>query len=117
MAADPENPRLNYQLARAYGYSGQGTKAYPYRDKAVAGGYPQALFVVGYITLFGMNEQPKDVCRGGELIRRSAQAGRLAGQLAFPHYFLQGMFKTCGWKPDRAEMLGFLGDARKKRSR
>ena len=32
---DPDNPRLNYQLGRAYGYSGQGERAMPYRLKAL----------------------------------------------------------------------------------
>lgn len=110
--ADPENPRLNYQLARAYGYSGAGAKAYPYRDKAVAGGYPQALFVVGYITLLGLNQQPRDVCKGGELIRASALAGRLAGQIGYPHYALNGLLKACPRKLDRAELLAMLAAAK-----
>ena len=60
IAADPENPRLHYQLARAYGYSGLGKKALPWRARSVAAGYPQSLFVVGFITLLGLNEQPQD---------------------------------------------------------
>ena len=109
--ADPENPRLNYQLGRVYGYSGQGEKAYPYRNKAVAGGYPQALFVIGYITFHGYNKQPKDVCHGAELIRRSAIANRFAGQIAFTHYALDGLLKDCPIKIDRAELLGFVNAA------
>ena len=36
VAADPDNPRLNYQLGRAYGYSGRGEEAMPHRLKALA---------------------------------------------------------------------------------
>jgi hypothetical protein len=111
VAADPANPRLNYQLARVLGYAGRGAEAGPYRERAVAGGYPQALFVVGYITLFGMNEQPRDPCRAADLIRRSALAGRFAGQVAFPHYALQGRFDGCPVPIDRTEMLDFLSSA------
>jgi hypothetical protein len=112
VAADPDNPRLNYQLGRALGYSGRGAEALPYRDKAVAGDYPQALFVIGYITMLGMNEQPKDVCRGAELIRRSAAAGRLAGQVGFVHWALEGRFKGCKLRINRREMSGFLSKAK-----
>ena len=56
VALDPENPRLRYQLARAYGYSGQGEKAYPHRAAAIAWDYPQSLFVNGYLHLLGIND-------------------------------------------------------------
>ncbi|MCC5861147.1 MAG: hypothetical protein JJT93_04460 [Gammaproteobacteria bacterium] len=111
VVADPHNPRLNYQLARVYGYSGQGRKAFPHRARAVAADYPQALFVVGYLHLFGLNEQPLDRCRGGELIRRSALYGRSAGLIGFPRYALQGHFAACDWSVDAAELLDFLAYA------
>jgi hypothetical protein len=112
VAADPDNPRLNYQLARSLGYSGRGAEASPYREKAVAGDYPQALFVVGFVHLTGQGA-PKDVCKAAPLIRRSALAGRFAGLVGYPHYVTQGLFRTC---PDvtfnRTELLSFLSRAR-----
>ncbi|MCU0759395.1 MAG: hypothetical protein MUF07_09430 [Steroidobacteraceae bacterium] len=112
--ADPGNPRLNYLLGRVLGYSGRGAEALANRQAAVDADYPQALFVIGYITVFGMNQQPKDVCKGAELIRRSALQGRLAGQLGFPAYVVQGLFDGCPVRKDRQEMLGFLAAARKQ---
>ncbi|XBQ17167.1 MAG: hypothetical protein ABL308_04635 [Oceanicaulis sp.] len=113
VAADPENPRLNYQLARAYGYSGMHAEAQPHRDVALTAGYPQSLFVVGYIRLIGWDGQDPDPCYGGELIRLSAEAGRFAGLVGFPHYALSGAFEGCETYPvvDDAEMLGFLDAA------
>jgi TPR repeat protein len=111
--ADPKNPRLNYQLARVYGYSGVGEQAIPYRAVAVDADYPQALFVVGYLHLLGLNKQPQDLCRAGELIRRAAQQDRLAGQVGFVRWSLQGRFDGCEVPRDRAEMLGFLAAAKK----
>lgn len=111
--ADPENPRLNYQLARAYGYSGMGEKAYKYRDKAVAAGYPQSLFVIGYITLMGENKQPQDTCKGGDLIRRSAKVNRFAGQVAFPYYWLNGKLAQCNFDVTEQELLGYVEAGRK----
>jgi TPR repeat protein len=111
---DPTNPRLQYQLARVLGYSGKGELAMPHRAKAVEGRYPQALFVVGYLYLTGQNENPKDPCRAGELIRESAIEGRIAGQIGFPRYAMQGLFDGCNVKVDRSEMLGFLDAAAKQ---
>jgi hypothetical protein len=62
-------------------------------------GYPQSLFVIGYIRLTGWDGGDKDPCYGGELIRRSAEAGRYAGLVAFPHYALTGAFESCGSYP------------------
>lgn len=111
---DPANPRLNYQLARVYGYSGQGARAIPYRAAAVDADYPQSLFVVGYLHLLGLNEQPQDTCRAARLIRRAAQQGRLAGQVGFVRWSLDGTFAGCDVRQDPAEMLGFLEAAKKQ---
>jgi hypothetical protein len=112
VAADPTNGRLNYQLARALGYAGRGKEAAPYRDAAVQAEHPQALFVVGYIHLLGLNEAEKDACKAGDLIRRSALKGRHAGLVGFPHWALQGAFKGCAVRQDMAEMRGFLAQAK-----
>ena len=108
VAADPGNPRLRYQLARVYGYSGQGEKAYPHREAAIAADYPQALFVNGYLHFLGINKARKDVCRAGSLFRRSAQYGRLAGQVGFTRYALDGVFEGCDVTIDPGELMGFL---------
>lgn len=112
VAADPANGRLNYQLARSLGYAGRGKEAAPYRDAAVKADYPQALFVVGYIHLFGFNDAEIDACKAGDLIRRSALKGRQAGLVGFPHWTLAGKFKGCAVQQDKAEMLGFLTQAK-----
>lgn len=110
LADDPDNPRLNYQLARVYGYSGKHAESDPYRIKALNAGYPQSLFVVGYIRLEGWDGRGKDVCYGGELIRRSAVAGRFAGLVGFPHYALNGLFDDCASYPEKKaeELARFL---------
>lgn len=113
VAGDPDNPRLNYQLARVFGYSGRHDEGDLYRNTALAAGYPQSLFVVGYIRLEGWDGRGKDPCYGGELIRRSAIAGRYAGLVGFPHYALSGLFDECEAYPevDKAELVRFLEQA------
>lgn len=113
LKTDPENPRLNYQLARAYGYSGLHEDGDPYRVKALNAGYPQSLFVVGYIRIEGWDGREPDVCYGGELVRRSAEAGRFAGLVGFPHYVQTGRFQNCDTYPviEQEQMQQFLDRA------
>ena len=116
VAADPGNPRLRYQLARVYGYSGQGERAYPHREAAIAADYPQALFVNGYLHFLGINKARKDICRAGSLFRRSAQYGRLAGQVGFTRYALDGAFEGCDVAIDPLELMAFLRAAEESNS-
>ena len=110
LAADPGNPRLHYQLARLFGYQNDAENAAPHRIAGVNAGYPQSLFVIGYIHMIGMAAE-KDVCLGGELVRLSAHAGRFAGLVGYPAYVLDGRFSTCEATPDPEEMMGFLTTA------
>ncbi len=112
--ADPKNPRLNYLYGRVLGYSGRGAEGLANRQAAVDADYPQALFVIGYITLLGLNQQPQDTCKAAELLRRSALQERVAGQLGFPRYVLAGRFDACPVRKDRQEMLDFVAAARKQ---
>lgn len=115
VAADPANPRLNYQLARVYGYAGRHGEGDAYREAALLAGYPQSLFVIGYIRITGWDGRPADPCYGGELVRRSAEAGRQAGLVGFPHYVLSGAFEDCPADMPRiaaGELAGFLERAR-----
>ena len=110
VAEDPDNPRLNYQLGRVYGYSGDHAQGDPYRAVALRAGYPQALFVYGYIRLDDWDGRGADPCYGGELIRRSAEAGRFAGLVGFVHYALEGRFQDCPRYPrvEPSELRAFL---------
>jgi tetratricopeptide (TPR) repeat protein len=113
VAEDPENPRLQYQLGRAYGYSGRHAEAIPHREDALRAGYPQSLFVMGYIRTTGWDGAPPDPCYGGELILRSARLGRMAGLLGFPHYAQLGYFDDCTDYPryTDADLLALLDQA------
>ncbi len=110
--ADPENPRLNYQLARAYGYSGRGEEAMPYRLKALQKDYPQSTFVIGYIHLIGSTIE-QDTCRALELWQRSARYRRLAALVSLPRHYLRGDFDACGVEIPAADLRAYLEEARK----
>ena len=111
VAADPENPRLQYLLARVYTYSGQTERGWPHMEVAVAADYPQALFVSGYMQHLGMSPNETDACTAGRLIRRSAEYGRLAGRIGFVRYALDGGFDGCEGLVEPAELREFLAAA------
>ena len=112
VADDPDNPRLNYQLGRAYGYSNQGDKAMPYRLKALAQDYPQSTFVIGYLHLIGQTIE-QDTCRALELWQRSARHRRLAALVSLPRHYLNGDFDDCGVDIPPADLRAYLEEAKK----
>lgn len=110
--ADPENPRLNYQLGRAYGYSSLGREAMPYRLKAIDADYPQSTFVIGYLYLIGQTID-QNTCKALELWQNSARYRRLAALIALPRHYLRGDFAECGVDISTDELRAYLGEAKK----
>ena len=115
VAADPDNPRLNYQLGRAYGYSGRGEEAMPYRLKALEADYPQSLFVVGYLYSIGRTIEP-DICKTYELWQRAARYRRLAALVALPRHSLRGDFEGCGPAIPLEDLRAYLSEAKAQSS-
>lgn len=109
--ADPGNPRLNYQLGRAYGYSGRGEEAMPYRLKALEADYPQSTFVIGYLYMIGQTIE-QNTCKALELWQRSAHYRRLAALVALPRHYLNGDFAECGVQLSDAELRAYLNEAK-----
>lgn len=110
--ADPDNPRLNYQLGRAYGYSGRGEEAMPYRLKALDADYPQSTFVIGYLYLIGRTIE-QDACKALSLWQKSAHYRRLAALIALPRHYLRGDFAECGVQISADELRAYLDEAKK----
>lgn len=115
LARSPANPRLAYQLGRALTYDGRVTEALPYLEQSASAGYPQSLFVLGYLYLEGAYRTPRNVCRAAELIREAALYGRLAALLGYPAYVLNGRFDSCALADSTPELLAFVNRAREQR--
>lgn len=115
VAAYSDNPRFNYQLARAYGYSGRGEEAIPYRLKALEAGYPQSLFVIGYLYPIGRTIEP-DICKTYELWQRAARYRRLAALVALSRHSLRGDFEACGLAIPPEVLRAYLSEAKAQSS-
>jgi len=111
---DPANPRLNYQIARIYGYKGDIAAGDKHRRLAAEAGYPMAVFAIAYLRAFGP-EAGRDRCQGGLLMRQAARAGSFAALVGYPAYLFNGSFSACSdLRPDKAELLGFVAAAKPK---
>ncbi len=115
VASDPDNPRLNYQLGRAYGYSGLGEQAMPYRLKALEAEYPQSTFVIGYLHLIGVTIE-QDTCRALELWQSSAKHRRLAAMVSLPRHYMRGDFADCGVEISNTHLRAYLEAAKSQSS-
>jgi tetratricopeptide (TPR) repeat protein len=110
VAADPENPRLNYQLGRAYGYSNRGEEAMPYRLKALEADYPQSLFVIGYLYYSGRTID-QNTCKAFELWQRGAHYKRLAALVSLPRHYMRGDFAECEGSISKDDLRAYLQQA------
>ena len=115
VAVDPDNPRLHYQLGRAYGYSGRGEEAMPYRLRALEADYPQSLFVIGYLYSVGRTIEP-DICKTHELWQRAARYRRLVALVALPRHSLRGDFEACGPAIPPQDLRAYLNEAKAQSS-
>jgi hypothetical protein len=111
VAQQPENPRLHYQLSRLHGYRGDIAAARQHRARALARGYPVALFVAAHDLTF--RKEAPDPCAGAILFRRAAQAGNFAARVGYPAYWLAGAFSACS-PPAWSEVAADLNAARRQ---
>lgn len=112
VATHPVEPRFSYQLARLLSYQGNEVEAVSYRRRAVAGGYPVALFVAGYNRAFGRTES-EDRCAGAALIARAAQAGDFPASITYADEREKGSFARCP-AVDPKDVAAWLAAARPK---
>lgn len=110
LKSDPDNPRLNYQLGRAYGYSDRGEEAMPYRLKALQAEYPQSTFVIGYLHLIGVTIE-QNTCKAFELWQKSAKNRRLAALVALPRHYMKGDFDSCSTQVSNSDLREYLAEA------
>jgi len=111
VAAEPDNLRFRYHLARALAENGRAAEGHADMHLAAAGGYRQAQFVLGYLYDEGMQGLPADPCAAAPLWRSAAQQGLMAALLSFPHHVVHGRFDTCEINPDKDELRSMLQKA------
>ena len=111
VAADSNNLRFRYQLARALAENGRAAEGHADMHMAAEGGYRQAQFVLGYLYDEGMQGLTEDPCAAASLWQGAAQQGLMAALLSFPHHVLRGRFDTCQINAEKDELRAMLQQA------
>lgn len=106
VAEYPAHARSNYQLGRVLYYDGRGKESLPYLKVAADAGYPQALFVLGFIQTIE-DQLPIDYCAAAELWKQSAALDHPWTAVYLPWEYLKGNFKDCDVSLSDADILRF----------
>ena len=94
VAKYPTHARSNYQLGRVLYYAGRGKDSLPYLQTAADAGYPQALFVLGYIQTI-QDQVPVNYCAAADLWLRAAALDHPFTGVYLTTEYLKGNFADC----------------------
>lgn len=111
VAAQPDNPRLRYQLARILFYQGETRRAVDEMRRAADFGYAQAQFVYGTFISKRRPDAPTDICLTERYWLASAKGGRQAARVSYVRHFLKGKFEGCRIHASREEMQQLIDTA------
>ena len=111
LLADPDNPRLQYQLARAIVYHADrhGTsyeEGMVYLAQSADAGHVQAMFVYGL-----MLSREARACEAAPWTRRAAEGGLKAARLAYEDSAVGGQWADCDVTFNKDVMSDFLDAA------
>lgn len=90
----PDHAQTNYQLGRVLYYQGRVEESLPFLQHAAATGYPQAIFVLGYVHTRD-NGLPIDFCKAGSLWLRAARLDHPWSGYYLVVSALDGHFNDC----------------------
>jgi TPR repeat protein len=100
----PAHARSNYQLGRVLYYAGRGEESLPFLQASADAGYPQALFVLGFIQTIE-DQVPINYCAAAELWKKSAALDHPWTGVFLPWEYLKGNFADCDITLSDADML------------
>lgn len=103
VAAYPAHARSNYQLGRVLYYSGRGKESLPFLQKSADAGYPQAIFVLGFIQTIE-DQVPINYCAAAELWEKSAALDHPWTGVFLPWEYLKGTFDECDIELSNADL-------------
>jgi TPR repeat protein len=100
----PAHARSNYQLARVLYYSGKGKESLPFMQVSADAGYPQAIFVLGFIQTIE-DQVPVNFCAAAALWTKSAALDHPWTGVYLPWEYLKGNFADCDITLSDADLL------------
>jgi TPR repeat protein len=111
VAAQPDNARIRYQLARVLFYAGQFDEAMVEMRRAAQDGHAQAQFIYGIFVIKERPGAPTDVCIAERNWQASAEGGRHAAAVHYAVQRLRGTFDGCDDPATAEELARWLNAA------
>jgi TPR repeat protein len=111
LSTDPDNPRLQYQLARAIVYhADRNNTSYQegmlYLAQSARAGHTQAMFVYGLMLM----REARD-CEAESWTRKAAQAGLKSARIGYVNGAVGGRWSECAVDSDPKMLRRFLDEA------
>ena len=100
----PAHARSNYQLGRVLYYAGKGKESLPFLQASADAGYPQAIFVLGFIQTIE-DQVPINYCVAAQLWTKSAALDHPWTGVYLPWEYLKGNFADCDVTLSDADLL------------
>ena len=107
----PNDPRILFHLGRLYGYTGDARTTRMYRQRAADAGNHNAIFLLGYLDWLAAQDDGAR-CTAASRMRLAADRGNYSAQLTYATLFLEGRLAACADTPPRAQLLGYVRNAR-----
>jgi tetratricopeptide (TPR) repeat protein len=101
----PNHARINFQLGRVLYYQGRIDESTRYMKRAAESGYPEAIFVLGYLE--ATSEKAPNPCVAGEYWLRSLALDHPWSAYYLVQLALDGRFEQCAFKLSSAQLAQF----------
>ena len=107
----PNDPRINFQLGRVYGYAGDRAKTLERRQAAAEAGNHNAIFLLGYLDWIAARDDTAR-CLAARDMKLAADRGNYSAQITYASFFLENKFKMCPDSGTQAQMSAYVTAAR-----
>jgi ketosteroid isomerase-like protein len=107
----PNDPRINFQLGRLYGYAGDKEKTLASREAAAATGNHNVIFLLGYLDWVAAKDDAAR-CTAASEMKLAADRGNYSAQITYATYFNEGRFKVCEGQATKAEVAAYVAAAK-----
>jgi len=111
VADAPGNPRLLYQLARALYYAGRVDEAILVLEASAELGWPQGIFVLGYVYSGDDKVFPPQPCRSAGLYRASLEHDHFWSKVFLAEQWFNDELTGCTIALDRSDVAQMLRSA------
>ncbi len=112
-AEPPFDARTAYHLGRLLFYAGDAAAAMPQLEASAEAGYPQAIFVLGYLLSLGEASEA-DLCRAGDYWTRAVALGHPWSAYHLVEKSLDGKLAGCPAAPGAAQLERYMDLARSR---